>query len=178
MQYGGVGVELRQALEPWTSWARREPSGERYVSWTDSVERLEVKAKGLVAGRHKILVNGRAVPLKPVSLDEHVGGVRFRAWQPVSALHPTIPSHAPLICEVWDGLAQTVPLGGCTYHVAPSGRAQLRDLSRDGYEAEGRRLARFEPFGFTGGIFEPPAGRRQIPTFPHTLDLRRAASRR
>ena len=39
-------------------------------------------------------------------------------------------------------------------------------------EAEGRRLARFEPFGFTGGVFEP--GREEAnPDFPYTLDLRR-----
>ena len=25
-----------------------------------------------------------------------VAGVRFKAWQPVSGLHPTIPVHAPL----------------------------------------------------------------------------------
>jgi uncharacterized protein (DUF2126 family) len=39
-------------------------------------------------------------------------------------------------------------------------------------EAEGRRLARFEPSGFTGGVFEAP---REEPhnDFPYTLDLRR-----
>jgi uncharacterized protein (DUF2126 family) len=39
-------------------------------------------------------------------------------------------------------------------------------------EAEGRRLARFDPFGLTGGRFDP--GPPDIhPDFPLTLDLRR-----
>jgi uncharacterized protein (DUF2126 family) len=171
VQYGGVSLELRQALEPWNVMGEEGAVGGTVRFVDSSVERLELKAAGLVPGRHKILVNGREVPLKPISLDEAAGGVRFRAWQPTSTLHPTIPSHAPLVCEVWDGWRKR-SLGGCTYHVAHPGGRGYETFPVNSYEAEGRRLSRFEPFGFTAGIFEPPLETTH-PDFPHTLDLRR-----
>ena len=55
--------------------------------------------------------------------DVQVGGVRFRAWQPPSALHPTITVDGPLRFELVD-LATGTSRGGCTYHVShPGGRA-------------------------------------------------------
>jgi uncharacterized protein (DUF2126 family) len=136
-----------------------------------SVERVEVKASGLTQERHIILVNGRAIPLSTIGLSEGVAGVRYRAWWPAHALHPTIPTHTPLVFEVWDSWRKR-SLGGCTYHVAHPGGRNYSIFPVNAYEAEGRRLARFEPFGFTGGLFEPKQA--DIHTdFPHTLDLRR-----
>jgi uncharacterized protein (DUF2126 family) len=171
VRYGNVGLELRQALEPWHVMGEEGTVGGTVRFVDSSVERLELKAEGLVEGRHQILVNGRTVPLVPITIGEAVGGVRYRAWQPPSALHPTIPSHAPLLCEIWDGWYKR-SLGGCTYHVAHPGGRSYETFPVNAYEAEGRRLSRFEAFGFTGGIFTPPQ-ERPNPDFPHTLDLRR-----
>jgi uncharacterized protein (DUF2126 family)/transglutaminase-like putative cysteine protease len=171
VRYGGVGLELRQALEPWNVMGEEGTVGGTVRFVDSSVERIELKATGLTDGRHKVLVNGRAVPMRPISIGESAGGVRFRAWQPASTLHPTIPPHVPLTCEIWDGW-QKRSLGGCTYHVAHPGGRNHVTFPVNSYEAEGRRLARFEPFGFTGGVFEPPLESPNA-DFPHTLDLRR-----
>jgi uncharacterized protein (DUF2126 family)/transglutaminase-like putative cysteine protease len=171
VQYDGVSLTLRQALEPWNVMGEEGAVGGtvRYVD--SSVERLEVKVMGYTAGRHHVLVNGRRVPLAATAIDEAVGGVRYRAWWPAHALHPTIAPHTPLVCEIWDSRAKH-SLGGCTYHVAHPGGRNYEQFPVNAYEAEGRRLARFEPFGFTPGQFEPPPLDLN-PDFPHTLDLRR-----
>jgi len=173
VQYEGVGVDLRTALEPWNVMAEEGAVGGTVRFVDSSVERLEAKVSGLTPGRHRLLVNGRAAPLRATAQGEAVAGIRFKAWQPAHGLHPTIPAHGPLVVEVWDGWRKR-SLGGCTYHVAHPGGRNFEIFPVNSYEAEGRRLARFEPFGFTGGVFEPARGEAN-PDFPYTLDLRRGA---
>ena len=171
VQYDGVRLELRGALEPWHVMGEEGTLGGtvRYVD--GSVERLEAKLSGYTADRHFILVNGQRVPLAATAIDAASGGVRYRAWSPPHALHPTIKPDAPLLCEIWDArLGRSI--GGCTYHVSHPGGRNWTRFPVNAYEAEGRRLARFEAFGFTPGVFEPPPLAVSA-EFPHTLDLRR-----
>ncbi len=168
----GIEIELRAALEPWHVMGEDVVAGgtARYVD--SSVERLQVKVSGALDDRWAVTCNRREIPLAPTSqLETRVAGVRFRAWQPPRCLHPTIPVHSPLVFDLvdrWNGRS----LGGCTYHVMHPGGRNFETLPINEFEAEGRRLARFQPFGHTPGRVDPlPAAPH--PQFPHTLDLRR-----
>ena len=192
-QVQGMQVELHHALEPWHVLGE-EATGVGTARYVDSsMERLQVKVQMMTPGRYSLTCNGHIIPL--VATEEegcYVAGVRYRAWQPHSALHPTIGVHSPLVFDFfdnWNGRA----VGGCTYHVVHPGGRNYEQFPVNALEAESRRVNRFEDIGRAQGplIARPilPGGGRfylnerlpekaQLPkprvnpAYPFTLDLR------
>jgi uncharacterized protein (DUF2126 family) len=169
----GTSIELRHALEPWHVLGEEPTAGgtARYVD--SSTERLQARVSGWVEERFVLACNGHAVPLTRTDTQgEFVGGIRFKAWDPTSALHPTVRAQGPLVFDVWDRWTGR-SLGGMTHHVVHPGGRSYETLPVNANEAEARRRTRFRSFGHTPGPMPEPTplpSREQ----PRTLDLRRA----
>ncbi|WP_372797301.1 DUF2126 domain-containing protein [Litorivivens sp.] len=195
---GNIQLELRTAIEPWHVMGEEVSRGGTARFVDSSVERLQVHVTGLCDTRYVVSCNGRRLPLQNTGTQgEYVAGVRFRAWQPPSALHPTIGIHSPLVFDVIDTFNGR-SIGGCTYHVHHAGGRSYDNFPVNAYEAEGRRISRFWTHGHSQGPLEVPtelrpylsAEERFYPQgtapgpmappveeinreYPHTLDLRR-----
>jgi len=194
VQIDDMQIEVRWAIEPWHVLGEEVGAfgTSRYVD--SSVERVQVRMSGLTSNRYTLSCNGRNVPLNSTGKHgEYVAGVRYRAWQPPSALHPTIGVNTPLVFDLidtWNGKS----IGGCTYHVSHPGGRSYETFPVNAFEAESRRVNRFETIGFTQGPLTPrpdldalrqffpnshpprpmaPPPEEPAGEFPHTLDLRR-----
>jgi uncharacterized protein (DUF2126 family) len=132
----------------------------------------------MTESRYAVSCNGRRVPLRNTGKrGEYVGGVRYRAWQPPSALHPNIRVHAPLVFDIID-LWNDHSIGGCTYYVSHPGGRNYDTFPVNAYEAEAHRVGRFWDFGHTPGTIKSElilADKGNTAEYPYTLDLRRNA---
>jgi uncharacterized protein (DUF2126 family)/transglutaminase-like putative cysteine protease len=167
-------LELRHALEPWHVLGE-EATGTGTARYVDSsAERVQAKVTGWVDERYVLACNGVGVPLQRTERQgEYVAGIRFKAWQPPSALHPTIKAQAPLVFDVYDRWSGR-SLGGLTHQVAHPGGRSYDTFPVNANEAEARRRGRFFPIGHTPGPMPEPRlaiGKEH----PRTLDLRRFA---
>jgi uncharacterized protein (DUF2126 family) len=167
----GLMLELRQALEPWLVLGEEASAGGQARFVDSSLERLEARVSGGTRERYAVACNGIELPLAYTTTEgEAVCGVRFRAWQPPSGLHPTIGIHSPLHFDVYDRWSHRA-VAGCTYHVVHPGGRSPDTRPINAAAAEGRRIARFETRGHTPGEYAlRPAP--ENPYFPLTLDLR------
>ncbi len=200
--YGAVNIrdmtiDLRAGIEPWHVLGEEVTSSGTARFVDSSIERLQIKVCGLTDKRHVVTCNRCRLPMHATGVHgEYVTGVRYRAWNPPNALHPTIGIHSPLVFDIvdtWNGRS----LGGCVYHVAHHGGRHYETRPVNAYEAEGRRIARFWDHGHSAGTIDippvaPPFGYVQKKDgggdivfvtpelleaeFPYTLDLRRISS--
>lgn len=166
-----IRIDLQAAIEPWHVLGEEssQQGTARYVD--SSVERMQVRVQNMLDDRYLITCNGRRLPLHSTGVrGDYVAGVRYKAWSPPSALHPTIPVHTPLVFDVVHKQHQR-SVGGCVYHVAHPGGRNYETFPVNANEAESRRIARFWKHGYTQGkmsvAYEEPH-----PDHPYTLDLR------
>lgn len=190
----GIVLEIRMGIEPWNVLGEEMTGAgtSRYVD--SSLEKLQVKVTGWNGERYALLCNGRRVPLSATAVkEEFVCGIRYRAWQPYSALHPTIGIDSPVtfdVVDTWNGRS----IGGCTYYVSHPGGRSYNAFPVNSYEAESRRGNRFAVTAFNQEVLMPspdfrglnrhvkqdrlpfpcdPPGEETNKEYPHTLDLRR-----
>jgi len=196
--YGKIMIQemellVRMGIEPWHVLGEETARGGTARFVDSSVERVEVKVTHFNAERYRVLCNGQPIPLQSTLVKgEYVAGVRYRAWTPPSALHPTLGKDVPLVFDIVDTWNHRA-IGGCTYYVAHPGGRNYDTFPINSYEAEGRRISRFWSQGNTQGVFTPsenfstvsryvepnqtprnfdPPALKISPEYPRTLDLR------
>lgn len=190
VQLGNITLELRSAHEPWPLLAE-ETTAAGVARFIDSAnERLEVRATGLTPSRYVLVCNDRRVPLQPTGTrGEYVAGVRYKASNPPSTLHPTIAPVEALVFDLVDGWTGR-SIGGCTYLPSrlPLWGAAGVPLAVHSMAAGSARPVQLPPIMMTPpwsdvGKFLPKGGGiRMIPaeekagSHPYLLDLNRSAT--
>ncbi len=136
-------IILRAAIEPWNVLGEEIASTGTARFVDSSMERVEVTLRNFNADRYKLLCNRMVVPLNPTNIPlQFVAGIRYKAWAPPSALHPTKGVDTPLVFDLYDTWNNR-SIGGCTYHVMHPGGRGYDTFPVNVFEAEGRRFTRF-----------------------------------
>jgi len=191
---GSIRLELSMAIEPWNVLGEEMSSAGTARFVDSSVEKIQVKLTGFHEDRYALTCNGTRVPLRNTGTKgQYVAGIKYKAWAPPSALHPTIGVDVPLVFYIVYTLTSR-SVGGCTYYVSHPGGRSYETFPVNSYEAESRRISRFWSNGHTQDtITENPAysavARYILPNetplvydlpkplvdkeHPHTLDLRK-----
>ncbi len=197
VEINSMQIELRMAIEPWNVLGE-EMSGRGTARYVDSsLERIQIKVNNFIEERYILTCNNMKIQMNSTGVKgEYVAGVRYKAWEPWSALHPTLGVDTPLVFDVVDTW-NNKSIGGCTYFVAHPGGRSYDTYPVNSYEAESRRINRFWDFGhtqseiaptemvastnFVGRMVEPKGANTtftysEIPVnqeYPHVLDLRK-----
>jgi uncharacterized protein (DUF2126 family)/transglutaminase-like putative cysteine protease len=195
---GNIQLEIRLGIEPWHVLGEELSSSGTARFVDSSLERIQVKISGIVPERHILLCKGCRIPLRSTGTKgEYVAGIRYKAWNPPSALHPNIGVDVPLIFDIVDTWNDKI-IGGCTYFVTHPGGRSFETYPVNSYEAESRKVSRFWDFGHTPStdneqsapVFDTPTASRFVaenksnlkpdtpielvnPEYPNTLDLRK-----
>jgi uncharacterized protein (DUF2126 family) len=162
VQVQDMQLEIRAALEPWHVLGE-ELSNSGTARFVDSsVERIEVKVHQVFAeGRYALLCNGCPVSLSPTTIKgSYVAGIRYKAWNPPSALHPTVGVDTPLTLSLYDTWNKR-SIGGCTYFVSHPGGRSYDSYPVNSFEAEARRISRYWKFGFAPDPLVPVSNKQQ-----------------
>ena len=198
LDINNIHLELRAGIEPWNVLGEEMTASgaARYVD--SSLERIQVKVSHFNNDRYVLTCNGVKVNLIKTGVEEtYVAGIRYKAWNPFSALHPTIGVDAPLVFDIVDSWNKR-SIGGCTYFVTHPGGRSYETFPVNSYEAESRRINRFWNLGHSQGELEIQETISQEknksnksvsdygapkkfkfkelpvnPEFPYTLDLRK-----
>ena len=170
----GIEMEVRMGIEPWHVLGEEMGSTGTARFVDSSLERVQVKLKNLNGSRYILLCNGNRVPLKQTAVKgEYVCGIRYRAWQPPSALHPTIGTDTPLVFDIVDTW-NSRSIGGCTYYVSHPGGRSYDSFPINANEAESRRVNRFGTTSHTQEPLQPRPSFTMISRYleqnrPHVL---------
>jgi uncharacterized protein (DUF2126 family)/transglutaminase-like putative cysteine protease len=170
-RYEGIEFDLRMALEPWNVLGEETLSGNISRSVDSSVERVQLSVRNLDQTQFAVTCNGYLVPFHHDAAENLcVGAVVFKAWAPPFSLHPTIGVHAPLNFSIYDKKRRKY-VAGFSYHVSHPGGRSYDTFPVNSYEAESRRLSRFQE---QAEYPSKPPESLYTDEYPHTLDLRLA----
>ncbi|MEL6590438.1 MAG: transglutaminase family protein, partial [Bacteroidota bacterium] len=103
LQLEDVHLEIRAGIEAWNVLGEEmsQSGTARFVD--SSVERIQIKVSGIKTERYQLLCNQTVVPLSFTGTNgQYVAGIRYKAWNPPSALHPTVGVDVPLVFDLYD----------------------------------------------------------------------------